>query len=151
MDKFNFEMSWAAWSSGLFKNPAPLWASSEADHDSGNNLPGLKDPEIDRIITEEKREFSIAKRNAYYKKLDSLYASHVPYVLLWNTPETRILHWNKFGMPNSVLGKYGDESSALVYWWYDRDAAEELEDAISKDDWLPSVPVKIKYTEEEVR
>lgn len=147
MDKFNFEMSWAAWSSGLFKNPEPLWSSSEADHDGGNNLPGLKDPEIDRIIEEEKREFSIAKRNEYYKKLDAIYASHVPYVLLWNTPQTRILHWNKFGMPKSVLGKYGDEASVLTYWWYDRDASAELEQAVSKDTWLPDVPVKIDYAE----
>jgi microcin C transport system substrate-binding protein len=147
MDKFNFEMSWAAWSSSIFKNPAPLWASSEADHDGGNNLPGLKVPEIDRLIEEEKGEFSVAKRIEYYKKLDSIYAVHVPYVLLWNTPETRLLYWNKFGMPESVLGKYGSELAVLTYWWYDRDAAAELEQAISDGEWLPSLPVKVKYSE----
>jgi microcin C transport system substrate-binding protein len=147
MDKFNFEMSWASWSSGLFKNPEPLWASSEANHDGGNNLSGLEDPEIDRLIAEEKREFSAAKRKEYYKKLDSIYASHVPYILLWNTPQTRLLHWNKFGMPKSVLGKYSDESGVLTYWWYDKDAAEELDDAIRENSWLPSAPVKVQYSE----
>jgi hypothetical protein len=40
-------------------------------------------------------------------------------------------------MPKAVLGKYGTETAAVRYWWYDEDAAEELEEAISSNSFLP--------------
>ena len=137
MDKFNFEMSWAAWGASIFKNMEPLWGSKEADHDGGNNLTGFKSEEADRLINLEKGEFSVEKRMDYYRQMDSIFAANMPYILLWNTSQTRLLYWNKFGMPKAVLGKYGTETAAVRYWWYDEDAAEELEEAISSNSFLP--------------
>ncbi len=40
---------------------------------------------------------------------DRLVADQVPYALLWNTDQHRILYWNKFGMPEQPLGACGGE------------------------------------------
>ncbi len=145
MDSFNFQMTWAAWSSSIFKNPESMWCSSQADHNGGNNITGFKDKEVDELIKTEKGEFSSAKRNEYYRRMDMIFASKVPYVLLWNIDATRILYWNKFGTPDTVLGKYGDESSAIQYWWYDADAARELEESMANKTYLPKVQRVVEF------
>ena len=81
-----------------------------------------------------------AARLDVYRKIDSLVAAEVPYVLLWQTDSTRILYWNKFGMPKTVLSPYEREESALGYWRYDADRAEELERAIRENGFLPTIP-----------
>ncbi len=80
-----------------------------------------------------------AKRLETYRKIDALVAAEVPYVLLWQTDSTRLLHWNKFGMPEGVLAPASREESVLPYWWYDEDRAEELERAMKTGGFLPMV------------
>jgi hypothetical protein len=63
MDAFNFEMTWAAWGSGLFKDPESAWHSKEADRPSGNNITGFRDARVDALIERQKTEFDVAKRN----------------------------------------------------------------------------------------
>ena len=48
-------------------------------------------------------------------------------------------YWNKFGTPDTVLSKYGDETSAYWLWWIDRDSEADLSDAM-KEDLLPKEP-----------
>ena len=48
-------------------------------------------------------------------------------------------------MPDTVLGRYNNEADVLTYWWYDFDRAEELDEAIEKGKYLPSVPEKVDY------
>ena len=84
------------------------------------------------------------KRETAYRRIDAQVAAQVPYVLLWNTDEHRLLYWNKFGMPRTVLGRYGDEDGVLSYWWYDEDRVRELDEAISSDSCLPNVPERVQ-------
>ena len=139
MDSFNFDMTWAAWGASVFRNPEMQWHSAEGRRSGGNNITGLDIPEVDRIIEEEKSMMSVAERADAYRRIDRLVADAVPYVLLWNTDEHRILCWNKFGMPDMPLGIYGDESAVLSYWWHDQDRAEELERAMKEEKCLPSI------------
>ena len=139
MDQFNFDMTWAAWGASIFRDPEALWHSREGKRTGGNNITGLSVPEIDRLIEEEKGMMSVAEREAAYRKIDKLIYDAVPYVLLWNTSEHRLLYWNKFGMPASPLGIYGDEGALLTYWWYDVDRADELDFAIREDVCLPGL------------
>jgi len=37
MEEFNFQMTWAAWSSGMFKDPESMWLSTEAGISSSKN------------------------------------------------------------------------------------------------------------------
>lgn len=145
MDEFNFQMTWAAWNSGIFKDPEGMWSSSEADRKGGSNITGFKNSRVDELIEKQKVIFDINARNKIYRQVDQIIYNAYPYVLLWNINYTRLLYWNKFGTPNTVLSKYGDESSAYWYWWIDEDSAADLDDAIKKDLLLPPQKSSIHF------
>lgn len=147
MDEYNYDLTWAAWSAGLFKNPESMWSSREADRPSGQNIVGYKNPAVDALIDAQRAEFDVAKRHEIVRKIDALVARDVPYVLLWNKKGTRLLWWNKFGMPDAPLGKYGDERAANSYWWHDADAAADLAHAMETGRALPARPARTIYEE----
>ena len=138
MDEFNYEMTWAAWGSGVFKNPESMWSSNEADRKSGNNITGFKNVTVDALIEKQKSIFDVQERNAIYRQIDQMIYDAHPYVLLWNINYTRLLYWNKFGTPDTVLSKYGDETSAYWYWWIDKDSEADLTDAMNQGLPLPA-------------
>ena len=138
MDEYNFDLTWAAWSAGLFKNPESMWAAKEADRPSGQNITGYKNPDVDALIAEQRTEFDVQKRHEIVRRIDALVTRDVPYILLWNKNSTRLLWWNKFGLPDAPLGKYGDERAAHAYWWYDPDAAADLAHAMESGRTLPA-------------
>ena len=143
MDDFNFDMTWAAWGAGLFKNPEHLWSSREADRPGSSNITGLKDPRIDALIEKQKTVFNVAERHQIVRQIDQLIFEQHPYALLWNLNYTRLLYWNKFGVPPTLIGKYSDESTA--YWWNDPDAEAELNEAMQNQQALPKPPAEIHY------
>ena len=145
MDTFSFDMTWAAWGASLIRAPEMTWHSREGRRRGGNNITGLAIPEVDALIEREKTMTSVAEREAVYRRIDRLVSDAVPYVLLWNTLEHRLLYWNKFGTPATVLGRFGDERDVLSYWWYDDDRARELDEAIEAGTCLPSVPLRVDY------
>jgi len=145
MDAFNFDMTWAAWGASFVKTPEIMWHGREADRKGSNNITGFRSVEVDRLIEEEKGFDNAAARIAAYRRIDSLIAAEVPYVLLWNTDETRLLHWNKFGMPKTCLTRFGREEDILSYWWYDADRAEELDESRKGESFLPMVPEIVTY------
>lgn len=145
MDAYNFDMTWAAWSGSLFRDPEDMWLSSEADRPSGNNITGFKDPQVDALIKKQKNLFSTAERSAILRQIDARVAAAVPYVLLWNTDSTRLLYWDTFGTPATILSKFGDERSLISYWWYDADSAAELKAAMAEGDVLPHRSVDVRF------
>ena len=147
MDAYSYDLTWAAWSAGLFKNPESMWASKEADRPSGQNITGYKNPEVDALIDAQRAEFDVVQRHEIVRRIDAILARDVPYVLLWYKQGTRLLWWNKFGMPDAPLGKHGDERSAHSYWWYDPDAAADLAHAQKTGRALPARPPRAVYAE----
>lgn len=145
MDEYHFDMTWAAWSAGLFKNPESMWHSKEADRPSGQNIAGYRNPEVDALIEAQRTEFDVQKRHEMVRRIDAMLTRDVPYILLWNKNDTRLLWWNKFGMPEAALGKYGDERSAYSLWWADPDAAADLEHAMKTGRALPGRPDRLVY------
>ena len=138
MDTFNFDMTWAAWGAALYKNPEPMWSSSEAEREGGSNICGFKNAEVDALIEKQKGIFSVAERHAICREIDHLVFEQHPYALLWNINYTRLLYWNKFGTPPHVLGRYSREDTS--YWWYDEDLAAELKEAMQENLPLPAQP-----------
>ncbi|MBS3754129.1 MAG: ABC transporter substrate-binding protein [Desulfobacterales bacterium] len=147
MDEFNFQMTWAAWGASMFKDPEGMWFSEEADRKSGSNITGFKNEAVDRLIEKQKSIFSVEKRNEICRQIDQIVFDDFPYVLLWNIDYTRLLYWNKFGTPETVLSKYGDEMSALWYWWWDPDAAAILSDAVKHGFSLPPAEPSVHFDE----
>lgn len=148
MDSYNYEMTWSAWGGGIYKDPENAWSSKEIDTPSGNNYPGFSNAEVDKLIEQQKTEFDLNKRNEICRKIDNILTEEVPYILLWNNNHSRLLYWNKFGTPTTVLDKYNDEASCIVYWWYDKDADKALEDAIKNNKALPKKKASIYFEEE---
>ena len=146
MDTYNFDLTWAAWSAGLFKDPESMWSSLEADRPSGQNLAGFRNAEVDELIAAQRTELDVQKRHETVRRIDAILVREIPYVLLWNLNYTRLLWWNKFGMPDAPLGKHGDERAAHTYWWQDPDASADLAHAMATGRALPSRPVRVVYS-----
>ena len=114
-----------------------MWSSKEAIRKGWNNITGFKNSKVDELIEKQKSIFDIKKRNEIYREIDQIIYNAFPYVLLWNINYTRLLYWNKFGTPDTVLSKYSDESSAYGYWWLDEDSVADLHDAMKTKAPLP--------------
>lgn len=145
MDAFNFDMTWAAYGAGRFPDPEYQWHSREADRPTGNNVTGFKDARVDALIEKQRSEFDPARRMAILREIDAILTSSVPYILLWNIDNTRLLYWDKFGVPATVLSKFGDESSIIAYWWHDPDAVADLKAAMDGGFALPAKNEEINF------
>jgi microcin C transport system substrate-binding protein len=145
MNSYDFDVTWAAWGASLFKDPESLWHSHEADREGGNNITGFADPTVDSLIASLKTEFDLQTRNAQIRRIDGIITRQCPYLLLWNLNYSRLLYWNRFGTPPTVLAKFGDASSALAYWWYDDDLAADLDAARSAGTPLPPAPESVVF------
>ncbi len=139
MDEFNYDMTWAAWAMGIFKDPEGAWSSREATRKGSSNITGFSNPEVDALIEAQKSIFDLAQRNEILRKIDAILYANVPYILLWNINYTRVLRWNRFGTPEAVFSKYGGDSGSYL-WWADPDLEEELNDAIKNETPLPPEP-----------
>jgi microcin C transport system substrate-binding protein len=147
MDKFNFDMTWAAWSSGLYKDPEYQWSSREASREEGNNITGFCSEKVDALIEQQKGVFDIGERHAMCRRIDAMLAAEYPYIPLWNINYERLVFWNKFGMPPTVMSKFGDADSIMAYWWHDPDVADELAGAMKAGKALPPRPSEVRFDE----
>ena len=145
MDEFNFDMTWAAWGASMFKDPESLWHSREADRPGGQNITGYKNPAVDAMIDGLRTEFDLNRRHATIREIDTILANDIPYILLWNLNYRRLLYWNRFGVPDTVLPKYAGEAGAYLFWWYDEDAAADLEYAQETQLPLPARDAVIRF------
>lgn len=145
MDDFNFDVTWAAFSSSLFKDPEGPWSSREADRKMGSNITGFKNQQVDDLIEKQKTLFDVAARHAICREIDRIVFENYPYALLWNIRYRRLVYWNKFGTPPTILGKYNNENGAYWYWWHDPDSAAELKDAMKQNLPLPRQPAEVDF------
>lgn len=145
MDEYNFDMTWAAWGGSVWRDPESQWSGREADRPAGQNITGFKNARVDELIAQQRTEFDLEKRNEICREIDSILVQEFPYILLWNINYARLLFWNKFAMPATVLGKYGDESAAYSLWWFDEDSAADLDEAVSENRSLPRHPETVIF------
>lgn len=145
MDEFEFEMTWASWRAVVRRDPEGMWFSKEATRKAGNNIAGFQNAEVDALIEKQKTIFDINERNAICRQIDKIVFEQHPYALLWNANYTRLLYWNKFGTPRTVLARFLEDNSAPVYWWQDEDSLADLEDAIDAGEALPAKPFDIQF------
>jgi microcin C transport system substrate-binding protein len=148
IDQHDFDMCWAPWGATRLRDPETSWSSKVADEISSNNITALKDPEIDRLIEQQKTEMDLEKRNDILRQIDARLVELAPYVLLWQNARNKLLYWNKFGTPRYVLDKFSNEEAALTYWWYDPAKDAALVQAMKTDTALPAPPPEIVYPEE---
>jgi len=148
MDEFAFDMTWSAWGAGLFKDPESMWHSAEAERAGGNNTTGFKDATVDELIERQKEIFDVKERHAICRKIDGIVTRACPYILLWNLNASRLLYWNKFGTPPTVLSRHGTDGAVSAYWWFDADNAADLQDAMQNGRPLPPRPATVIFDEQ---
>lgn len=147
LDDADFDMYWINWGAGRLRDPEASWHSSTAMQKGTNNLSGLQDSLLDYLIEQQKTEFDLSKRNELLRLLDTRLSELVPYVLMWQSDHHRLLYWNRFGMPSTVLDKYNREESIPVYWWFDQKKASTLKEAIASRNNLPKPEYDVFYKE----
>ncbi|MFA6623256.1 MAG: extracellular solute-binding protein [Fibrobacteraceae bacterium] len=148
LDDADFDMYWISWGSGRLRDPEASWDSHTADAPGTNNITGFKDSVVDRLIKEQKTEFSLVKRNEIERKLDARLTELVPYVLLWQCDHHRILYWNRFGTPKYVFDKFGREDESIpVYWWYDAKKNAALDAAMKEGRSLERPAPDVHYAD----
>lgn len=147
VDEHDFDMVWSNWSASRLRDPETMWHSKTADEIASQNHPGVKNPEIDALIEAQKQEMDLSKRNAILREIDRRLTVLMPYVLLWQSDRDRLLYWNRFGTPKSVLDKFDREDSALVYWWFDAKKSAALDEAQRTGQALPPLPREVHYKE----
>ena len=140
MQERNFEIISAAWSSILFPYPMHNFHSKMADEEGSNNITGLKNPEVDKIIEEYNGEFDAARRTKLLFELDRLLFNEHSYALGWTLPCERIIYWNKFGMPDTVLHRYTDWRSVFTTWWFDPAKEATLRDSLKTGKPITPIP-----------
>ena len=148
MDEFNYDMTWAAWGSSIFKDPESQWHSKEADRTAGQNITGFKSAKVDALIEQQRSVYDISERNNILREIDQLAYQDIPYILLWHIDYVRMLYWNKFGTPYTVLSKFDNEMSALNYWWIDPNVEADLKQAMEEGETLAPLPYGIAFDEE---
>ncbi|WFB35417.1 extracellular solute-binding protein [Kiritimatiellota bacterium B12222] len=147
MNEYNYDMTWASWSAGLFKDPESMWHSKYVDAPSGFNITGLKNEKVDALIDSIGDEFDVEKRHEVVREIDALLVAEQPYILLWHTNYVRLLYWNRFDMPDQVLTLYGSESAAQSLWWTSPDLNADLEAAKKSGRKLPGRPSVVNISE----
>jgi len=147
VDNHDFDLYWAAWGAGRLRDPEAAWQSATADQIASNNYPGVKDKLIDSLIQAQKTEMDLGKRNAMLVRLDNQLNKIVPYVLLWQADNSRLLYWNKFGTPKYVLDKFDREDCIITYWFIDPVKQKALDEARNNNQSLPVDTGDVKYQE----
>jgi microcin C transport system substrate-binding protein len=143
----DFDLIWRNWGSVRLTDPEASWSSKQADEIATNNITGLRDPEIDALIEAQKTEMDAGKRKEILRKIDNRLVQIVPYILMWQADRHRLLYWNRFGTPRTVLDKFNREDCVGTYWWYDPERARALGEAMRAGTPLPRLPEEVRYSE----
>lgn len=128
---FDYDMIFNGWPQSYSpgNEQRDYFSSAAADNPASRNFPGIRNPVIDQlielVIQAPSRESLVVRTRA----LDRVLLANQYMIPGWHMPATRILWWNKFGIPD-VLPKDGPSVDS---WWYDADKAARLE-AAKKDD-----------------
>jgi peptide/nickel transport system substrate-binding protein len=90
----------------------PYYHSSAAG--KGFNIPGVKDPKLDDILTRGQATSDVAKRKVVYQELQTYMADTLPYLFLWYPEEVDVLSSSLQGVPELGLR---DGMHYIGEWW----------------------------------
>jgi microcin C transport system substrate-binding protein len=145
IDNADFDLCWLTWGTGRLNDPEASWHSKTANDKGTNNVPGIADSVIDSLIEAQKTEQNLNARNEILKKLDTRLTEIVPYILLWQSENSKILHWRRFGYPKSLYGKFNREDAIPVYWWYNPEKAQKLQTAQKNGETMPIPEIDVNF------
>lgn len=148
VDERNFIISSRAYSGLTFPNPESSLHSKFADKNGNNNIWGFKNARVDEICDKYPLMFSAKERIEAIKEIDGIISNEYLYALGWYAAHTRLLFWDKFGMPDYILAKTSDADSILSTWWYEPEKEKALADAKANNKKLPIGQEIVKWWDE---
>lgn len=143
-----FSLSYQSWTGTQFPAPRSMWHSSMGKKTQTVNIAGVSDEIVDSIVTEYEKFIPLEERIKLLRKLDKRLMELCPYALSYVAKHDRLIYWDKFGMPKSVLGKQmtsGVWTGIFPYWWVDPDKEARLKEAVANNKPLPLEPVVIRF------
>ena len=144
--KKEYEVTAQGWTGGFFPSPEGLMHSKYADEVEVTNITSMAYPELDKLIEAYNAEWDAKKRIPLAHQIDSIAVNSFHYALGWTSPYgARMLHWNKFGMPESGITYVGDWRTPLSHWWIDSSKENKLNTAKQNNTSLPIQPTTIDY------
>jgi microcin C transport system substrate-binding protein len=100
-----------------------FWGSEAAGREGSQNLIGINDPSIDKLVDHvifaKSREELVAATNA----LDRVLLWNDFVVPQWFSPKVRIAYWNRYGQPAKLPGL---TPGFMQVWWFDKGLAANL-------------------------
>ncbi|RCK80370.1 MAG: Oligopeptide ABC transporter, periplasmic oligopeptide-binding protein OppA [Candidatus Ozemobacter sibiricus] len=144
----NFLLSNRAYGGLLFPNPESTFHSKFADKPNNNNIWGFKNARVDAICASYPAMFDPQDRIKAVREIDGIVCREHLYAFGWYAAHTRLLYWNRFGMPPGVLAKNGDERSIVALWWVDPEKERALETARAAGTALPIEPEVVRWWDE---
>ncbi|HZP08431.1 extracellular solute-binding protein [Methyloceanibacter sp.] len=100
-----------------------FWGSDAAGREGSQNLIGIKDKAIDRLVDHVIFAKDRAELVAATRALDRVLQWNELVVPQWYSPNVRIAYWNRYGQPK-VLPRL--TPGFLQVWWYDQELASTL-------------------------
>lgn len=146
VEDFQYDLYWVNTGASRLPDPENWFHSRFADEKGSPNLSGLKDPRVDALLDQLREETKLQKRSVKLARLDQILFDEVPFLLLWQSDKTRLLYWDKFDFPINKLGKYGDESSTIVYWSFNKDKKKKLRAMRKSGKPQKREPDQLRYT-----
>ncbi|MBW7874394.1 MAG: hypothetical protein H3C47_00220 [Candidatus Cloacimonetes bacterium] len=140
----NFSLNYGAFVGQLFPNPESAYHSKFADQNDSGNRWGFKNSRVDEILEQYRVEFDASKRVHLLKEMDNIITNEYIWAFAWYSPAERLVYWNKFGMPDTVLTRTGDYRDVMRLWWYEPELAESLKQARANNSKLPRKPIEIR-------
>jgi microcin C transport system substrate-binding protein len=105
------------------------WGSDAADKQGGNNLIGIKNPAVDKLVDKIVFAPNRAELVAATNALDRVLLWNHYLVPQWHAPYDRLATWNMFGRPDKLPSR---TPSFRQVWWFDKALAEKLPGARGK-------------------
>lgn len=112
LDQGKFEAVALAWTTGIEFDPKQQWHSSSAVA-GGSNFIKYKNPEVDKLIDEARKEIDRKKRIPLLRKVYEKIAEDAPYVFMFNEKYYFYATTSKIQKPAETF-KYSVGSD---YWW----------------------------------
>jgi microcin C transport system substrate-binding protein len=125
METFDYDMAVVGFGASLSpgNEQRQYWGSQAADEPGSNNLLGIKDPVIDRLIEELIGAQSRAGLVEHTRALDRVLQYGYYVIPNYHLSAFRVAYWNKFRRPD-VAPKYG---VGFDTWWVDPQAEQAIE------------------------
>ncbi len=116
--QWDFDIIGTAWAESLSpgNEQRGFWGSQAADIPGSQNLVGIKNPAvdklIDRVIFAKDRDELVAATHA----LDRVLLWNFYVVPQWSYSKRRTARWDRFGHPET-MPKYGAAAFPAIWWW----------------------------------